>query len=37
MSNAILCIYIGSMAFYAVALGITMLIIGIKMSRDKDE
>lgn len=37
MSNVIMCMYIGAMAFCACCLGITVLIVGIKMARDKDE
>lgn len=37
MENVIMCIYISAMAFCAVALGITVLIVGIKMAREKDE
>jgi hypothetical protein len=37
MSNIIGYIFIGSLALCAVALGVTVLIVGIKMARDKDE
>jgi hypothetical protein len=31
-----MCVYIGAMAFCAVALGLTVLIVGIKTLKDKD-
>ncbi len=37
MSNILGYIFIGSVSFCACALGITLLIIGIKIARDKDE
>lgn len=37
MSNVIMCVYIGAMAFCAVVLGVAVLIVGIKIARDKDE
>ena len=37
MINVIMCVYIGAMAFCAIALGVTVLIVGIKMRGDKDE
>jgi hypothetical protein len=36
MSEIVMVIYIGSMAFCAVALGLTILIVGIKTLKDKD-
>jgi hypothetical protein len=32
-----MCVYVGAMAFCAVALGVTVLIVGIKMLKDKDD
>lgn len=37
MSDIIGYIYIGSLSFCACAIGITILIVGIKIARDKDE
>lgn len=37
MSNVIAYIYIGALAFCACSLGVTILIFGIKMAREKDE
>ena len=37
MSNIIGYIFIGAQAFCAVALGVTILIVGIKIAVDKDE
>lgn len=36
MSEVVMVIYIGAMAFCAVALGFTVLIVGIKTLKDKD-
>jgi hypothetical protein len=37
MSEIVMVIYIGSMAFVAVSLGITVLIVGIKTLKDKGD
>ena len=37
MSDFIGYIFIGSLAFCACAMGVTILIVGIKIAREKDE
>jgi hypothetical protein len=37
MSEVVIVIYIGALAFFAVALGFTVLVVGIKTLRDKED